>query len=498
LILAAPASGQFLERATLIKGARIVTMDGPTIEKGDILIKGGKIREVAPQVQLGLGELLTARTVDAAGKTITPGFVDAWSALGRAGAAANPDATATAWDAFDQFSEEDLREALRNGVTSVYIGPGGQPGIVGSSIIVHLAPSEQGGIGRLGRRDAALCINLGSEQATIARVKTFSDVRKKFRTAVEYRKAHEDYEEELKEYLEKLEERRKKKESEAGEKKDTKPEGETKEGEKPKEGEPAPKPGEGDKPKTEPEGTTSDVSPKSAQGPTAKSELTPPGTSPDAKGEEKKNGKKEDELKKPTKPKHDPTSEVLLLAIDHELSVRVEAHRSSDILNALTLAKDYNVDLILEGATEAYLVANQIAEAKAPVVLGQVVRTDLFEQNECRRHSEATVAELSRAGVTWAVGSGGDNPQMARFVGMNAQLAAANDAATAAHGGEAWMYAITAGAAKVLGLHDVGRIAPGMRADLLIWSSDPADPGSRLEKALVSGELAFEAAKEGR
>lgn len=64
----------------LIKGARIITMDGDkVIENGDILVVNNRIKEVGPSGSLNVPR--NAKVIDASGKTIIPGFVDTHSHL---------------------------------------------------------------------------------------------------------------------------------------------------------------------------------------------------------------------------------------------------------------------------------------------------------------------------------------------------------------------------------------------------------------------------------
>src|SRR5262245_26414776 len=71
---ASPATAQ--DTVTAITNAKIMTV-GPAgnIEKGTILIKGGKITAVGADVAVPAG----ATVIDAAGKVVTPGLIDAHS-----------------------------------------------------------------------------------------------------------------------------------------------------------------------------------------------------------------------------------------------------------------------------------------------------------------------------------------------------------------------------------------------------------------------------------
>ena len=65
-------------RLHALTNARIVTAPGKTIEKGTVLIRDGVIVEAGPDVKVPP----EARVWDLAGKTIYPGFIDAYSRLG--------------------------------------------------------------------------------------------------------------------------------------------------------------------------------------------------------------------------------------------------------------------------------------------------------------------------------------------------------------------------------------------------------------------------------
>lgn len=487
-LTSATANGQFFERSLVIRGARIVTMTGPAVEEGTIIAKGGRITALGTDVKVPF----LARTVDGAGKTVTPGFIDAWSALGRFPNVASKDPTARAWDAFDRYDRDAIRDAWRHGVTTVYIGGSGEAGITGMGAVVRLSSDDNGGIGSTVEPEATLCINLDSGASPISRLKTFRAIRKQFRDALKYRESLEDYEEDLKEYLEKLEERNKKngkKEDEVGkedEKKDDKPSEE--EGEKPKpEEKPTPEPSPEPEPKPEEDEKSvragfADSNGNGKNGDEKKE-------TKDGEGEE---DEKEDELEKPEEPEPDRAADVLLRAIDHELPVRVTAHRSADILNAVALAEEFNLDFVLEGATEAHLVAELLADAEIPVVLGVMARSGAHRDDQYRRHAADAGDLLSQAGVRWTVSSGGHSASAGRFVSLNAQLAAM-------HNREAsdWMRLVTTDAASILGLsRRFGRLMPGAAADFVVWSGDPVDPSSIVELVVVGGKEVYRAGKD--
>ncbi|MCH8252480.1 MAG: amidohydrolase family protein, partial [Planctomycetes bacterium] len=494
------------ERATVVKNARILIGDGSVIEKGSLLIQKGRIAAIGRTVKAPL----FAQRIDAAGKTVTPGLIDAWSALGLTGQpSATTGATARAWDGFDSYALDGFRDALRNGVTAVYVGPRRASGIAGIGTIVRLELTGGSGVGEVMVEDSALVVNLASDERPIARLKTLDAVRKAFRTAVEYREALEDYDEELEEYLEALEKRR---EKEKTEEEDDNGKGE----EESSDDDPKPDTPSPEDPEPEPEDeddddahfdarngvanasrargreTRNNTAPGDQDGASDDDEKPKPDSDGDGDGKAEESEEKEDDEdgpEKPEKPAPDRDSDVLLRAIDHELPVRVRAQRSEDILNALALAEEFNLEILLEGATEAYLVADLIAAADVAVILGSAVRRpDLDDPtSQYRRHAAINAAALDRAGVEWTIGSGAETPETARFVGLNAQSAvAATDARVD------WLNRVTVIAARVLRVERrIGRLQPGWAADLVIWDGDPGDPASKVERVFVAGKPAY-------
>lgn len=73
-----PAPPKAQPAELVIQGGRILTMSGPPIEEGAILVREGKIVEVGERVHAGE----RARRIDARGKVVIPGMIDAYTRLG--------------------------------------------------------------------------------------------------------------------------------------------------------------------------------------------------------------------------------------------------------------------------------------------------------------------------------------------------------------------------------------------------------------------------------
>jgi len=132
------------DRATVIRGARVVTVSGGVLESGSVVIAGGKIAAVGRDVAVPPG----ATVIDAAGKTLYPGLIDGLTTLGLVevplGARGTVDNAelgelnpeAKAWVALNAHSEL-IPVARANGLTAALSAPTG--GLVsGQSALIRL------------------------------------------------------------------------------------------------------------------------------------------------------------------------------------------------------------------------------------------------------------------------------------------------------------------------------------------------------------------------
>lgn len=471
-----PARAQILERATVFQNARILDGRGRELEQGMIIVKGGKV--VAMGRDLKVPAL--SRKVDLEGKTVTPGFVDVWSGLAMRDGAAQSRATLRAEDGFDRYAEAEIREAWQQGVTTVYVAPRGRLGIAGQGAVVRLVPGNDGGIGKVHRSGAALAIDLGSGSSVIARARRFQQVRDQFSAALRHRQALEEFEEALEDYEKELAEYIEKNG-------DDLPDDDKKKKAAP-EATPAP-PSPGPEPRRRrrrrPDRSPEPTPAETGSGASAVFAMQDPGEGKKKKAEEKP--------KPPTAPRQPsprPDYDVLLSTIGGELPVRIRAELSSDLLNALALIEEFDLSAVLEGATEGYLVADQIAEREVPVILGDQAPSER-RTGWSRRAVIDNGARMRSSGVEVYVGSGG-NRSDARFAPFNAQLAQGNRAISSA------MDQLTSKASELLSERELGALSRGRPADMVVWSGSPMDPASQVEAVYVGGKRVYSKSKGDR
>jgi imidazolonepropionase-like amidohydrolase len=172
--------------------------------------------------------------------------------------------------------------------------------------------------------------------------------------------------------------------------------------------------------------------------------------------------------------------EALGLVLRREIPWRQHCHRADDIATAMRMAREFGYDLVIDHGTEAYLLADQIAAAGIPVVIGPLFTSR--SKVELRNRTMASPGLLAAAGVTIAITT--DHPVVPiHFLIHQATLAVKEglDPVTA-------LRAVTINPARIIGCQDrIGSLTVGKDADVVIWSGDPLDVMSRAERAYLGG-----------
>jgi hypothetical protein len=152
--------------------------------------------------------------------------------------------------------------------------------------------------------------------------------------------------------------------------------------------------------------------------------------------------------------------------------VMVAVNRAADIRQLLRWAARHNVRVAIAGGAEAWKLAPQLAAAKVPVFVDPLA--NLPADFDALGATMENAARLRAAGVAVGFSQGGDASHNARKVRQLAGNAVA--------AGLPWadgLAGLTSVPADAFGVGaEVGRIAPGQRADLVLWSGDPLEVSS--------------------
>ena len=180
----------------------------------------------------------------------------------------------------------------------------------------------------------------------------------------------------------------------------------------------------------------------------------------------------------------DPSAEVLVRVLQGELPWCQHTHRADDIATAIRLADEFGYRLVINHATEAYLLDDVIAERGIACIVGPLFHTR--SKVEVRNRSLATAGKLANAGVLVALTT--DHPVVAiDFLVHQAAFAVREGMSR-----EDALRTITINPASILGFADrVGSLAEGKDGDVVIWSGDPLDVLQRAERVYVCGHQVY-------
>jgi imidazolonepropionase-like amidohydrolase len=172
--------------------------------------------------------------------------------------------------------------------------------------------------------------------------------------------------------------------------------------------------------------------------------------------------------------------EALIPVANGTMPLIVTVRRAADIQQVLRLAREEGVKIILDGAEEAWLVADQIAAANVPVLLNPI--SNLPGSLETRAARMQNAAVLDAAGVVIAI-KGNDGSHRVRETRYNAGNAVSHGLPY-----DAAIEAITVNPAKIFGMAgQFGELRAGAAADVVIWSGDPLEPLSNAETIFIGG-----------
>lgn len=412
LVLAVTFAGLPLkaQHTIALRGAKLLTVTHGVIENGTVLVKDGKIAAVGADVQTPPG----ARVIDARGKVVMPGMIDAGDHLGLVEIPAESitvDSTEytdpiqpelRVLDALNPRSEE-IRVTRAEGITNAVSAPAEGNLMAGQSAFLNLDGETVEQL--VVKSPAALYINLGEASKRTygpkgkppdTRMGQMAMLRQAFLRAEHYRARQEAAA---------------KKAKKAGEDAETR------------------EPGE-------------------------------PGGGP---------------------PARDLKMEALLAALDGKLPVVVSAHRVSDLEDALRLADEFHLKLILSHATAGWRIAAKLAEKQIPVIVGRIEEEPSHMETLDARLDNAAL--LYRAGVFIAFQTAGDTNvrdlplSVDRAIGYGLP----EDAALAA---------VTLNPARLFGMDDrLGSLDPGKLANLIVLDGMPFRVKTHVMTELINGKV---------
>ncbi|MEN8861346.1 amidohydrolase family protein [Qipengyuania flava] len=170
-----------------------------------------------------------------------------------------------------------------------------------------------------------------------------------------------------------------------------------------------------------------------------------------------------------------------------EQPLYVYVERASDIRSTLALKREFpKLDLVLVGASEGWLVANEIAAAGVPVIADGL--DDLPANFEDLAATQSNIGRMVKAGVRVALNAAAmENPRNLNQYAGNLVALTRIPGADGLSWGQAFA-AITSVPASISGMGGkAGVLAPGAMGDLVIWDGDPLEVGSMPVRVYIDG-----------
>ncbi|CEQ24298.1 amidohydrolase [Paraclostridium sordellii] len=194
--------------------------------------------------------------------------------------------------------------------------------------------------------------------------------------------------------------------------------------------------------------------------------------------------KKEEALQKGDYFEVDLKQECFMDVLDKKIPLKAHAHRADDILTAIRLAKEFNLDMTLDHCTEGHLIPEYIKKSGFSAIVGPSLTNR--SKVELKNRTFKTAGVLNKYGVDVAITT--DHP----VVPIQYLPICAGFAAKEGLGIEEALKAITINPAKICGVEDmVGSIEVGKDADIAIFTGNPMEVFSETLYTIIDGNIVY-------
>ena len=182
------------------------------------------------------------------------------------------------------------------------------------------------------------------------------------------------------------------------------------------------------------------------------------------------------------KPEYDAKCEALIPLLKREIQAHFHAHRADDIFTAIRIANEFNLDYVIVHATEAHLVADEIKDENARLLIGPILCDR--SKPELVNLDTKSASILKKHNIDFSIVT--DHPVIPiQYLSLSAALASREglDKYEA-------LKAITINAANILGINDrVGSIEVGKDADLVVFSSSALNIEETPDIVIINGKI---------
>jgi len=173
--------------------------------------------------------------------------------------------------------------------------------------------------------------------------------------------------------------------------------------------------------------------------------------------------------------------EALVPLVRGQMKARIHCHRASDIVTAINLAEEFNLDYSLEHVTEGYKVAEYLAQKNTTCVVGPLIMPPIKMEIWDMKLENPVI--LEKAGVNFCLTE--DGASSIKYLPMHIGLCIARGLS------EAMAFrSITMNPAKLLGLdHRIGSLEAGKDADIAVFDGHPFSNFTRCRMTMIDGQI---------
>lgn len=182
-------------------------------------------------------------------------------------------------------------------------------------------------------------------------------------------------------------------------------------------------------------------------------------------------------------PDFDMKLEALAKVIRKEIPLKSHAHRADDILTAIRIAKEFDLDLSLEHCTEGHLITESLKDEHIKSI---IIGPSLSDRSkvELKNLTFKTPMILNKAGIKVSIMT--DHPVIPlQYISLCAALAAREGMDE-----EEALRSITINPARAINAdHRVGSIEIGKDADIIIYNGHPFDLRNTVKLVMIDGKV---------
>lgn len=171
-----------------------------------------------------------------------------------------------------------------------------------------------------------------------------------------------------------------------------------------------------------------------------------------------------------------------LMRVFDGMIVKIHAHRADDIMTAIRIAKEFDLNATVDHATEAYLIPKQVKESGTKLIIGPTL--GMASKYELVNKSFKSAKVLEDNEIDFAIMT--DHP----IITLDTTLVQAALFVKEGCSEKTALEALTITSAELNGIEDrVGSLEVGKDADIVIWDGPIFDIMTRTEVVIIDGKV---------